>query len=384
MASGSQRAVITAIAGNGILTVLKFAVAVPTHSAAMMNEAVHSLMDTLNQIFLLIGLIQGKGVADKQYAFGHGQKKYLWNLWSAIGLFSIGCGLGLAHAWHAFDRVGESPIETIVNIGGISFDAMWLGGLVLLLAFLIEGYVLGVAWREFKRRAIEENLSPWQKLFRPSDPTLLAVLLEDAVALTGVVFAATGILMSRISGNMIWDVAFSIVIALMLGVTAVILGALNMRLLLAVRDPDAEAVFEMIAKAHREIERYHDLRSIVLDESHTVLVAEVEFREEAILSGLRNRIDQNESDMLASVSEDRKADSNLREYIMDRAAVQATLERSEELIDELESQLKDRCPRVSHVTIEIQGMVNKLDAQISTDFNVKGKKGKILKVFRCF
>ena len=46
MASGSQRAVITAIAGNGILTVLKFAVAVPTHSAAMMNEAVHSLMDT--------------------------------------------------------------------------------------------------------------------------------------------------------------------------------------------------------------------------------------------------------------------------------------------------------------------------------------------------
>ena len=374
MASGSQRAVITAIAGNGILTVLKFAVAVPTHSAAMMNEAVHSLMDTLNQIFLLIGLIQGKGVADKQYAFGHGQKKYLWNLWSAIGLFSIGCGLGLAHAWHAFDRVGESPIETIVNIGGISFDAMWLGGLVLLLAFLIEGYVLGVAWREFKRRAIEENLSPWQKLFRPSDPTLLAVLLEDAVALTGVVFAATGILMSRISGNMIWDVAFSIVIALMLGVTAVILGALNMRLLLAVRDPDAEAVFEMIAKAHREIERYHDLRSIVLDESHTVLVAEVEFREEAILSGLRNRIDQNENDMLASVSEDRKADSNLREYIMDRAAVQATLERSEELIDELESQLKDRCPRVSHVTIEIQGMVNKLDAQISTDFNVKGKK----------
>jgi len=374
MASGSQRAVITAIAGNGILTVLKFAVAVPTHSAAMMNEAVHSLMDTLNQIFLLIGLIQGKRAADNQYAFGHGQKKYLWNLWSAIGLFSIGCGLGLAHAWHVFDRVGDSPTETIINIGGVSFDAMWLGGLVLMLALLIEGYVLGVAWREFKRRAVDENLSPWQKLFRPSDPTLLAVLLEDAVAVTGVVFAATGILMSRISGNMIWDVSFSIVIALMLGVTAVILGAVNMRLLLAVRDPDAEAVFEMIAKAHREIERYHDLRSIVLDENHTVLVAEVEFREEAILSGLRNRIDQNESDMLASVSENRKADPKLREYIMDRAAVHATLERSEELIDELESQLKNLCPRVSHVTIEIQGSARDVDKEIDDDFTIKGKK----------
>ncbi len=374
MASGSRRAVITAIAGNGILTVLKFAVAVPTHSAAMMNEAVHSLMDTLNQIFLLIGLIQGKRLADNQYAFGHGQKKYLWNLWSAIGLFSIGCGLGLAHAWHVLDRVGESPIETIIYLGGISFDAIWLGALVLMLALLIEGYVLGVAWREFKRRASKENLSPWQKLFRPSDPTLLAVLLEDAVAVTGVVFAATGILMSRISGNMIWDVAFSIVIALMLGVTAVILGAVNMRLLLAVRDPDAEAVFETIAKAHREIERYHDLRSIVLDESHTVLVAEVEFREEAILSGLRNRIDQNEADMLASVSENRKADSKLREYIMDRAAVHATLERSEELIDELSSQLKSLCPRVSHVTIEIQGSARDVHKEMDDDFTIKGKK----------
>ena len=104
-------------------------------------------MDTLNQIFLLIGLIQGKRAADNQYAFGHGQKKYLWNLWSAIGLFSIGCGLGLAHAWHVFDRVGESPTETIIYIGSISFDAIWLGGLVLMLALLIEGYVLGVAWR---------------------------------------------------------------------------------------------------------------------------------------------------------------------------------------------------------------------------------------------
>ena len=79
MASGSRRAVVTAIVGNGTLTVLKFAVALPTQSAALMNEAVHSLMDTLNQLFLLIGLAQGEKRADGRYAFGHGQKKYLWN-----------------------------------------------------------------------------------------------------------------------------------------------------------------------------------------------------------------------------------------------------------------------------------------------------------------
>ena len=94
-AHGSSKAVITALVANAILTVMKFIAALVTHSASMMNEAIHSMMDSLNQGFLLIGLKVAERPADAEYAFGHGQKKYLWNLWSAIGLFSIGCGLGL-------------------------------------------------------------------------------------------------------------------------------------------------------------------------------------------------------------------------------------------------------------------------------------------------
>ncbi|MCH1476989.1 MAG: hypothetical protein L7U43_03180, partial [Arenicellales bacterium] len=62
------------------------------------------------------------------------------------------------------------------------------------------------------------------------------------------------------------------------------------------------------------------------------------------------------------------------EYIMDRAAVHATLERSEELIDELANQLKSLCPRVSHVTIEIQGSARGVHKEIDDDFTIKGKK----------
>lgn len=368
MASGSRRAVVTAIAGNGLLTVLKFLVAVPTQSAAMMNEAVHSLMDTLNQIFLLIGLAQGSQSADARYAFGHGQKKYLWNLWSAIGLFSIGCGLGLSHAWHAWHRLDSAASPATFQLAGFSFDPMWLGGAVLLIAFIIEGFVLRVAWREFKARAQNEGISPFKKLFRPSDPTLLAVLLEDAVALTGVVFAAVGIVMSRIYDNALWDIAFSVAIAIMLGITAVILGAINMRLLSAVRDADAEAAFETVARAHREIERFHDLRSIVVDETHTVLVAEIELREEAILAGLRGRIDHYERELLGAIPESRRDDAAVRDYVSDRAAVQATLERTEALIDELEAHLRELCPRVSHVTIEVQGIIDNPSSTLNAEF----------------
>ena len=49
MSSGSRTGVLAAITGNALLTVLKFGAAVVGHSASMMNEAVHSLVDTLKR-----------------------------------------------------------------------------------------------------------------------------------------------------------------------------------------------------------------------------------------------------------------------------------------------------------------------------------------------
>ncbi len=40
----------------------------------------------------------------------------------------------------------------------------------------------------------------------------------------------------------------------------------------------------------------------------------------------------------------------------DRMLVQATLERTEQIIDELELLLREQCSRVSHVTIEVEGV----------------------------
>ena len=59
MSSGSKKIVVVGIVSNAIVTVLKFTSALVATSASMMNEAIHSLMDTLNQLFLLFGLIAG-------------------------------------------------------------------------------------------------------------------------------------------------------------------------------------------------------------------------------------------------------------------------------------------------------------------------------------
>jgi divalent metal cation (Fe/Co/Zn/Cd) transporter len=49
-------AVLGALFANGLITVLKFIAAVITDSSGMMAEAPHSLADTTNQLFLLLGL----------------------------------------------------------------------------------------------------------------------------------------------------------------------------------------------------------------------------------------------------------------------------------------------------------------------------------------
>jgi len=132
---------------------------------------------------------------------------------------------------------------------------------------------------------------------------------------------------------------------------------INMRFLSDVRDQEAEEAFRLIVDAHKEIERYHDLRSIVIDDRNTVLVAEIELKEESIVSALRERITQLRAESSVGITDLDSGEPGQVEFLSDRALVQATLERTEQIIDELELRLREQCPRVSHVTIEVEGIV---------------------------
>ena len=78
------------------------------------------------------------------------------------------------------------------------------------------------------------------------------------------------------------------VIAILLGLTAFFLGAVNMRYLADVRDKEAEAVFVEIAGQHSEIERYHDLRSIIIGKSN-ILALRLGFPEIEIIPTERHQ-----------------------------------------------------------------------------------------------
>jgi len=78
----------------------------------------------------------------------------------------------------------------------------------------------------------------------------------------------------------------------------------------------------------------------------------------AIVAGLQVKIEAYEREYLAPLSAARRNDAKVQEYCRNRAAAQATLERTETVVDELAAAIRLQAPRVHHVTIEVEGIAS--------------------------
>lgn len=79
----SESVVVRAIAGNALITTLKFAAWGSTGSSAMFGEAIHSLCDLGNQAILFQGIREMQKQADSTHNYGYGRAAFFWGLVSA-------------------------------------------------------------------------------------------------------------------------------------------------------------------------------------------------------------------------------------------------------------------------------------------------------------
>ncbi len=77
--SGTLKAVWAALAGNFLVAGAKFGAAAITGSAAMLSEAVHSLLDTVNELLLLYGIARSTRPADSEHPLGYARELYFWS-----------------------------------------------------------------------------------------------------------------------------------------------------------------------------------------------------------------------------------------------------------------------------------------------------------------
>jgi cation diffusion facilitator family transporter len=206
--TASTRTLVIAFLANLGIAVSKFVAAAITGSSAMLTEGVHSVVDSTNQLLLMWGRRQAKKPPDKYHPLGYGREIYFWSFVVAVLVFALGAGVsiyeGIIHIAHPEPAV--SPIVAYV---------------VLLIAFLLEGWSTLEAFQEFK--AAKGNFGWFEAVVRSKDPPSFIVLLENGAAMAGIIAAAIGLALSQLSGDPFYDGAASIVIGAILGITSILL-----------------------------------------------------------------------------------------------------------------------------------------------------------------
>ena len=245
MAAGSRKVIIAAFIGNSLIAVTKFIAGALTGSSAMFSEGIHSLVDTGNQVLLLYGLKRAQQPADERFPFGHGKEIYFWSFVVAILIFAVGAGVSLYEGLHRLSA--PAPIRNpLVNY------------LVLGLALLFEGGAWWLAFREFGRA--KGHRSYLDAVRRGKDPTLFMVLFEDTAALLGLLVALLALALSQWTGLLWLDGAASIIIGLILGLTAVLLAYETKGLLIGeAADPGVVSGIRALAESGSGVQHVNEV-----------------------------------------------------------------------------------------------------------------------------
>ena len=220
-----------------------------TGSPTLFAEMIHSFADVGNQVLLKVGEVRGRGAPDSVHPFGRGQEKFFWALVSAVSVFFIGCGINIYHGVHAL--LQRQPVEP--------FTPLIIG--LLLFSLALELWTFSVALKEIGGwTGLRENRT---------NTTVLAVLLEDAVALLGILLTLLVAGISWVWGpNPIFDATVAISVGVLLGVMALFLATLNRRLLIDTSDPEVNRSAQAWL-ATREIRA--EVKSLVLDNDRAVV-----------------------------------------------------------------------------------------------------------------
>lgn len=223
--------VLIAGAANLAIALAKTVAGVLSGSSAMLAEAAHSFADTLNQVFLLTAIKRSAKPADPRHPFGYGMERYFWSLLAAVGIFVLGAGFSVYQGLEAI--VAAPAIESL----GLTY-------IVLAIAFVFEGVSWMRAILQVRQQAHAAGSTTLRHVAVVGDPAVKTVVFEDTAALVGIVVAAIGVTLHKLTGDAVWDGAASIAIGLLLVAVAFTLGRENKALLLG-QSVDESTLAEM-------------------------------------------------------------------------------------------------------------------------------------------
>ena len=277
MAKPSQLSIYAALAGNVAVAAIKLAAFAWSGSSAMLVEAIHSAIDTANQLLLLFGLRRGAQPPDEQHPFGYGLETYFWTFVVALLIFFVG---GLASIAEGVWKLSHPT--PIAHVG------LTVAVLAACLAFDIVAFVVGLRAAETGRPPVSKKRYPKitfaQSIHFSVDPGVFEVLAEDGASIAGLVIAALGVLGSAVFGWPAADGAAAIGIGLLLVLVAGVLVNETRSLLTAeAAGPSVLAEVKEILGKDKRIDQVCEVASMTLGPREILMAVTLDFRDD--LSG---------------------------------------------------------------------------------------------------
>lgn len=274
--ASSKLPIYSALIANFLIAVTKFIAAGVTGSSAMISEGIHSLVDTGNEILLLIGIRKSHKPPDAQRPFGYGRELYFWAFVVSVLIFAVGGGIsfyeGVTHLQHP--HVIENPMWNYIVLG---------------VAIIFDGISLTIALREFNRQ--RGATAFWQEVRKSKDPTTFVVLFEDAADVLGLVVAFLGVFLGHWLENPFFDGAASIVIGCILTYIAWVLARESRSLLMG--ETLQASTLDNIEKLCRSSDIVRNVKrplSIFMGPEEVILILPATFTREINVSRLEEGI----------------------------------------------------------------------------------------------
>jgi cation diffusion facilitator family transporter len=265
-ALSSRTAIYAALLGNVLVAVTKLAAAAWTGSSAMLAEGVHSVVDSGNELLLLYGLHRAARRPDREHPLGHGREIYFWSFVVALLVFALGACVSLYEGVQHILRPA-----TVENVG--------INYIVLALSVLFDGASWLVTMRTFKGKRRYSELM--DAIHESKDPPSFIVLFEDSAALLGLVIAFAGIFLSQRLKLPVLDGVASVLIGLVLAVTAILLARETKGLLIGERADQhiVDSILQLAAKLDG-VTHANEVVTVHLAPDQIMVALSIEFADE--------------------------------------------------------------------------------------------------------
>jgi cation diffusion facilitator family transporter len=267
-----------AIAGNLLIALTKFAAAIWTGSSAMLSDGIHSVVDTGNELLLLYGFRRATVRAGREHPLGYGREIYFWSFVVALLVFAVGAGFSF------YEGIAHVMRPTPIRNPAASY-------VVLALSALFDGSTWWIALRNFKGKTRYGNL--FRTIHDSKDPPSFMVLFQDSAALMGLLFAFAGTYLSVSLNLPVLDGVASILIGLILAVTAALLARETKGLLIG--ESADQSIVDAILRLAEEIEgiaHENGILTVHLAPSQIVVALSLELYDELRTPEIEARISE--------------------------------------------------------------------------------------------